>query len=113
MKLKVLTENIRLVPSVCAELEGEFALTFRQPTQQDILNWVTITKVEDIIKCMNELFIDFENKPELEDENGKALKYKTLEEMFAYNNPVITGIMVDVVNKFKDLRETAFTIEKK
>lgn len=113
MKLKVLTENIRLVPKVCAELEGEFALIFRQPTQGDIIDITTIAKPRQVITVMSNLFVGFENAPEIEGENGKVVDYETLEEFLSYSHPVIAGVTSDIVSLFNELREKAFNIEKK
>ena len=108
MKFKVLTENIRLVPAVCSELEGEFALIFRQPTQFDIADMATVTSTKDIIKVMDGLLVEIENKPEIE-----GVEYKTLTELCQYNSPVITSVMADVVKEFARIRNEAFNIEKK
>lgn len=113
MRLKVLTENIRLVPSICEQLEGEFALIFRQPTQADVIEFATVQTSKEILDVMNSLFIEFENKPEIEDENGDLIEYETLADLFKYSNGVISSVMTDVVLKFKDIRKSVFEIEKK
>lgn len=113
MRLKVLTENIRLVPSICEQLEGEFALIFRQPTQADVVDFMSITSAKEILNVMDSLFIEFENKPELEDEKGEVIEYETLADLFKYNNGVIASLMTDVILKFKEIRTSIFEIEKK
>lgn len=113
MKLQVKTQEIELIPSVCKELEGEFVLTFRQPTQYDVVAMGTLKTPSDIIDYMVDLSTGIKGDIELEDETGKVQKCTKLKDLLQYNNPVITSVMSDIVTEFNRIQKNVFDIEKK
>lgn len=113
MKLKVLTENIKLVPSICEGAEDSIAFIFRQPTQVDITEWTAIIDPKGVIDAMDKLLIEIEGDLVLDDEEGKETVIDSLEQLMQFNSPHITSILSDVLSKFKEIKTQAFTIEKK
>ena len=113
MKLKVVTDKIKVVPSFCEEAEDKLTLVFRQPTQMDIADWASVAGVKAMVEAMDAIFEGFEGSLWLEKDDGTEHEVKTLKELFEYNGEHITSIMTCVVEKFVELRNKAFGIEKK
>lgn len=113
MKLKVLTENITLVPSICEGAEDGFKFVFRQPTQVDIADWSLISDTKGVIEAMDSLLVKIEGDIVLEDSEGKETAVESLSQLMEFNGSQVTSILSDVLKKFKELRIQALTIEKK
>ena len=63
-------------PSIC-EGDDTFDIVFRYPSQVDLLKLASISSDNSkAIDFVNSLFVDFVNKPELIDEDGKGIDYK-------------------------------------
>ncbi len=112
MKITAKTKNIEVVPSIC-EGDDKFTLVFRYPSQLDLMQLAGISSNADIISFINSLFVEFKDKPELVDEDGKEIEYSDFAEMMGYGGQGLTSVMIDVVNRFKELGDDAGRLEKK
>lgn len=113
MKLQVRTEQIKLTPKVCEELDGEFSLLFRQPTQYDLMEVLLIKEPKQVLDFMCGLFVDFENKPDFKDEKGKAIEIEGLKDFLHLSHPIVTSVAMDIVHKFREMQQDFTTLEKK
>jgi len=113
MQLKARTKNIVVTPSICKGSEDKFSLVFRYPSQVDLLKLADLRDNGQIVAFIDGLFVEFDNKPEILDEDGKAIDFKSFADMMSLGGSEITSVLVDVVEEFQSLKDNAGKTEKK
>lgn len=71
-------ENIEIIPDNFKNEQNPPKFIFKNPDSSDVLNFLWGGK--NIDEAVYNCFLGFENKIELEDENGKSIEYNTYEE---------------------------------
>lgn len=114
MELKVITKETVLSPSICDGVEGGFSIVFRQPTQSEVVKMLSVGDASDMLEFLDTLFVRFDgDKPKVIDENGVEIPYKTFGELMAFTSGQLSTVLAESLEKFKEIREQALTIEKK
>lgn len=118
MKLKIAKkqENIEIIPEQFKNEKNPPKFIFRYPNSADVLNFIWGGNAID--EAVYNCFIGFENKIELEDNDGKNFEYNTYEEFIkAGASPEIAIIHNQIRNeialKLTDLIKEAKATEKK
>lgn len=112
MKLTARTKDIVVTPSIC-EGDDTFSIVFRYPSQVDILKLTAVRDNGEAIAFVNSLFKEFQNKPVLEDEDGKEIAYETFADLMNYGGAQLTTVLTDVLAAFQKLGDDAGRVEKK
>lgn len=113
MKINVFTKNIEVEPNICKDSKDKFKIILRCPNQYDATKILLANELSDRVPLICDLFIKFENKPILVDEEGKEIKYETLKDMLNFGGNEIYLIIMDVFDKVLKTINKGTKVEKK
>lgn len=113
MKINVFTKNIEVVPLICKDDKDKFKIVLRYPNQFEFTTLIMNLNSSSFLNLACDLFVKFENKPTLINENGKEVKYETLKDMFNFGGKELLTILNCVIGKLKDTVLEAKKVEKK
>ncbi|PNX49893.1 MAG: hypothetical protein BV457_00200 [Thermoplasmata archaeon M9B1D] len=114
MKINVFTKEIAIIPSICKD-NDKFKIIFRYPNQFDSTKLLLTSENhhESVLKIACDLFLRFENKPQLINEDGKEIDYENFSDMLKLGGKDIFKIVLEVVKSLTDAIKEANKTEKK
>lgn len=112
MKINVFTKEIAITPSICSYKE-KFKIVLRYPNQFDLVKILSDNTYSNILNVACELFLRFENKPQLVNEDGREIDYENLSDMLKLGGNEILSVITDVVKGLSDAVKEAGKVEKK